>query len=109
MVLVPGVYWQKVLKEKVERVKARKVFSDRRARLEDTTIMASVLRDSEQKLHQQSEGIDIDWEMTENQLLKWRELFRRGKKLKLDVCVSYVADDNDQSRNTVARKGTHDR
>jgi hypothetical protein len=97
VVLAPGAYWQTVLREKVERVKSRKLFSDRRARLEDTTVMASVLNDRSQKLHQQAEGIDIDWEMTEKQLLKWKELFRRGKKLKLDVCVNYVADDNDQS------------
>ncbi|KAI7978756.1 hypothetical protein EIK77_000319 [Talaromyces pinophilus] len=97
VVLAPGAYWQKVLREKVERVKSRKLFSDRRARLEDTTVMASVLNDRSQKLHQQAEGIEIDWEMTEKQLLKWKELFRRGKKLKLDVCVNYVADDNDQS------------
>lgn len=59
--------------------------------------MASVLHDRSQELRQQAEGIDIDWEMTEKQLLKWKELFRRGKKLKLDVCVNYVADENDQS------------
>ncbi|EED11616.1 conserved hypothetical protein [Talaromyces stipitatus ATCC 10500] len=97
VVLAPGAYWQKVLREKVERVKSRKVFSDRRARLEETTVVASVLNDRSQKLHQQAEGIDIDWGMTGKQLLEWKELFRRGKKLRLDVCVNYVADDNEQS------------
>ncbi|CRG89883.1 Pc23g00830 [Talaromyces islandicus] len=70
VVLAPGAYWQKVLAEKVERVENRRVFTSRRARLEDITVMASVLRDRAQKLHQQSDGVDIDWEMTEKQLLK---------------------------------------
>jgi hypothetical protein len=59
--------------------------------------MASVLRDSTQKLHQHFDGAEINWEMTEKQFLNWEELFRRGKKLKLDVCVNYVADDNNQA------------
>ena len=98
MVLAPGAYWQKVLREKVECVKSRKVFSDRRARLEETTVMASVLNDRSQKLHQQAEGVDIDWEMTEKKLLKWKELFRRGKKLKLENDQSSTR--NGEKRNT---------
>lgn len=94
LVLVPSVYWQKFLKKKVEDVKHRRAFTNRQVRLDYTTIMASMLNDRSPKLHQEFEGIDINWTNIERQILSWSEPFWKGKRLKIDVCVNYLADNN---------------
>jgi hypothetical protein len=37
--------------------------------------------------------LGIDWTAVENQLLRWGELCRRGKKLRLSITFKYVEDD----------------
>lgn len=66
--------------------------------------MASVSRDrSQNNLHQQFEGVDIDWTVIEKKLLMWGDLFRnKGKKLRLDICIDYLADG---SEPTTSRPG----
>lgn len=66
--------------------------------------MTSVSRDrSQNNLHQQFEGVDIDWTVIEKQLLMWGDLFRnKGKKLRLDICINYLADG---SEPTTSRPG----
>lgn len=56
--------------------------------------MASMLNDRSPKLHQEFEGIDINWTNIERQILSWSEPFWKGKRLKIDVCVNYLADNN---------------
>lgn len=95
LVIAPSAYWQETLKKKVQDVKRRQVFRNRRARLDDTTIVASVNDRSTNDLHQEFEGLDIDWTVIERHLLQWNNLLRKGKKIKLDICVNYLADDNE--------------
>ena len=95
LVRAPSLYWQQTLEGKVKDVKCRSAFCNQRARLDDTTIMASVNDCSHNALHQHFEGIDIDWTLIERQLFQWNNLLRKGKKLKLDICINYFADDNE--------------
>lgn len=55
LVIAPSVYWQQILKEKVESVKRRRVSHNRRVRLDDTTIVAAVNDRSHNDIHQQFE------------------------------------------------------
>lgn len=103
LVIAPSACWQNFLEEKVEQVKRRKEFQNRRVRLDDTFIVASVLQDrSQYDLYQQFYGFDIDWTVIEKQFLMWDDLFLKGKKLKLGISISYIGDDNDPSPS---RKG----
>ncbi|PGG97887.1 hypothetical protein AJ79_09059 [Helicocarpus griseus UAMH5409] len=103
LAIPPSAYWQSFLEEKVKKVKHRKVFHNRRARLDDISIVASVLNDrSQHDLHQQFDSTDIDWMVIEKQLLMWGNLLLKGKKLKLDISINYLAEDTD---STPSRKG----
>ncbi len=95
IVIAPSAYWQETLENKVQDVKRRSVFRNRRARLDNTTIVASVNDRSTNDLHQEFEGLDINWTVIERQLLQWNDLLRKGKKIKLDICVNYLADYNE--------------
>ena len=69
-VIEPSAYWQEFSNKKVEKVKRRKVFQNRWVRLDDTSIVASVLNNhSQHNLHQQSKSADIVWIVIEKQLL----------------------------------------
>jgi hypothetical protein len=94
VVLSPSDFWQDSLKEKVKRVRQRKVFQNRRVRLDEITLVVSVPQyQSKPDLHQQSESIDINWTIIEEQLLDWANLVKKGKQLRLDISVGYIADD----------------
>lgn len=109
LVVAPSTYWEKSLKKKVKSVENRKTFTTTRgARLEDTTIMASVLKDSSQNFHQNFEGTDIDWTMTEEQLLMWEGLFRRGKHLNLMSVLITLQMTAVKLQQGMAKKGTRD-
>jgi hypothetical protein len=63
--------------------------------LDDTSVVASVNDHSQHDLHQQFEGINIDWAVIEEQLLKWGNLFRKGKRLRLDISINYLGEGSD--------------
>ena len=67
--------------------------------MDNITIGASINDLSQDDVHQESETINIDWSVTEEQILKWSNLLRLGKAkskmLRLDICINYLADDND--------------
>ena len=67
--------------------------------MDNITIGASINDLSQDDVHQESETINIDWSVTEEQILKWSNLLHLGKvkskKLRLDICINYLADDND--------------
>lgn len=44
VVIKPSEFWEGILKEKAEKVKLRRVFQNRRVRLEEITLVASVLQ-----------------------------------------------------------------
>lgn len=47
-------------------------------------------------------NLKIDRTVIEKQLLLWNTLLRKGKKLRLDICINYLADDNEP---TLSRRG----
>jgi hypothetical protein len=73
-----------------------------RVRPGDTSIVVSVNDRSQRNLTKRYNNLDIDWTTVENQLLRWGELFRRGKKLRLSITFNYVEDDR-FSRTTSGR------
>lgn len=69
LVITPSAYWQEILKGKVESFRERrKIFHNRRVRLDDTSVVASVNDRSQHDLHQQFEGTNINWAVIEEQL-----------------------------------------
>ncbi|KAF9883091.1 hypothetical protein FE257_004099 [Aspergillus nanangensis] len=88
------MFWETTLKEKVEKVKLRRAFKNRRVRLEEIIVVASVLQyRSQPNFYQQFQSAEVDWTDVEEQLLDWGGLIKKGKQLILDVSINYLADD----------------
>ncbi|CAG7967828.1 unnamed protein product [Penicillium nalgiovense] len=94
VVLTPSAYWPKTLKGKLERLLEGKIPRKGRVRSDDTSIAVSVNDRSQRDLMKRFDHLEIDWTAVEKQLLKWGELFRRGKKLRLSITFKYVEDDS---------------
>jgi hypothetical protein len=70
VVLSPSDFWQDTLKDKVKKVRHRKVFQNQRVWLDEITLVALVPQYRlEPDLHQQSENIDVNWKIIKEQLL----------------------------------------
>ena len=105
LVLAPSAYWVKVLRQKLEsRVKA-KTQRSRHVRSEDTAVVVSVNDRSQRDLNKWFEKTSIEWSAVEQQLLKWSNLFRIGKKLTLGISFNYV-DDEYQTASGNDKRGT---
>ncbi|CAG7933487.1 unnamed protein product [Penicillium olsonii] len=91
--LTPSAYWLMTLKGKLERLLEGKTRHKGRVRSDDTSIAVSVNDRSQRDLMKRFDHLDIDWTAIEKQLLKWSELFHRGKKLRLSITFKYVEDD----------------
>jgi hypothetical protein len=63
----------------------KKLSSNKRVRPDDTSVVVSVTERSERDLTKRFDEIDIDWSVIEKQLVVWGELFRAGKKLRVDI------------------------
>ncbi|CAG8376216.1 unnamed protein product, partial [Penicillium salamii] len=92
VVLTPSAYWPETLKGKLERLLKGKFPRNGRVRSDDTSIAVSVNDRSQRDLMKRFDRLDIDWTAVEKQLLKWGELFRRGKKLRISITFKYVDD-----------------
>ncbi|PSN61086.1 hypothetical protein BS50DRAFT_535093, partial [Corynespora cassiicola Philippines] len=90
IVLAPGPYWSLYLRPKLEKVLCKKLSANRRVRADDTNVVISVNERSERDLTKRFDETEIDWSMVEKQLLMWGELFRAGKKLRVNLSFNYV-------------------
>jgi hypothetical protein len=90
VVLAPGSYWRLILQPKLERLLAKKLARNRPMKSEDTSVVALVMERSQRDLTKRFDDTDINWAIIKKQLLKWAELFRVGKKLRLDILFNYV-------------------
>jgi hypothetical protein len=90
LVLEPITYWHMVLKPKLDKLLRKKVAQNRLIRCDDTTVVASVTDHSERDLTKRFDDVDINWSVIQKQLIGWGELFRRGKKLRVDLSFNYI-------------------
>lgn len=63
----------------------------------------SVTDRTERDLIKRFDDIDIDWSLVEKQFVKWGELFRSGKKLRVDLSFNYT--ESSQSSAGTQRRG----
>jgi hypothetical protein len=85
LVLAPSLYWRLFLKQKLENFVLRKTSRNRPVRSDDTTNSVCVNDRSQCDLNKRFESTDIDWTAVERQLLMWGNLFRLGKRLRLNI------------------------
>src|ERR1700728_4103281 len=90
VVVAPASYWRLILKPKLEKLLCKKLAKNRPIKSEDTNVVVSVTERSQRDLTKRFDDTDIDWGVVERQLLKWAELFRAGKKLRLNFSFNYV-------------------
>jgi hypothetical protein len=90
IVLVPAAYWHMYQKPKVEKLSSKKVAHDRHVEYDDTRVIVSVNDRSERDLTKRFDSMDIDWSVVEKQLIRWGELFRAGKRLRVDLSFNYL-------------------
>jgi hypothetical protein len=90
VVLAPAVYWRFCLKDKVDKLLCRKLPRGRQVKCGDTSVVASVNDRSERDLTKGFDDMDIEWSVVERQLIQWGELFRSGKKLRVNLSSNYI-------------------
>lgn len=100
VVLAPAVYWRMYLQPKVEKLVARKLPPGRQVEYDDTSVVASVNDRTERDLTKRFDDMHIDWPVVERQLLRWAELFRSGKKLRVDLSFNYIESAASTSANS---------
>jgi hypothetical protein len=88
--LAPTFYWPLFLRPKLEKLLCKKLPSNKRVRPDDTNVVISVTDRSERDLTKRFDETDIEWPVVEKQLVAWGELFRAGKKLRLDISFNYI-------------------
>ncbi|KAF2022548.1 hypothetical protein EK21DRAFT_119643 [Setomelanomma holmii] len=89
VVLAPAAYWHMYLNAKVERLVSRKLPPHRNVEYDDTNVVVSVNDRSERDVTKQFDSMDIDWSAIARQLVRWGELLRVGKKLRVDLSFNY--------------------
>jgi hypothetical protein len=87
VVLAPADCWECILRRKLENVLRKK---NKPLRSEDTTVVVLVAARSERDLLLRYDDTSIEWAVIEKQLIAWSELFRAGKKLRLNISFNYV-------------------
>jgi hypothetical protein len=108
VVLAPAAYWRFCLKAKVERLLGKKLPHGRHVKCDDTSVVASVNDRSERDLTKRFDDMDIEWSVVERQLIRWGELFRAGKKLRVDLSFNYIelAPPSSAARNRGNKRGS---
>jgi hypothetical protein len=108
IVLAPAAYWRFCLKAKVEKLLGKKLPHGRHVKYDDTSVVASVNDRSERDLTKRFDDMDIEWSVVERQLIRWGELFRAGKKLRVDLSFNYIelAPPSSAARNRGNKRGS---
>ena len=90
LVLAPNAYWDVALRSKLDKLLRKKLPSNKAYRADDTNVVLSVTDRSERDLVKRFDELDIDWDVLEKQLEAWGQLFRAGKKLRMDMSFNYL-------------------
>jgi hypothetical protein len=80
------------IKENAERIMEQKKACNQQVYLDDTTVIVAVNERSQRDLTKRFKGTDINWTPIETQLLRWENLFRQGKQLRLMISIHYIED-----------------
>ncbi|EOA85573.1 uncharacterized protein SETTUDRAFT_29158 [Exserohilum turcica Et28A] len=104
VVLAPAVYWRMYLQAKVEKLVDKKLPRSSHVELDDISVVASVKDRSESDLTRRFDDMNIDWSVVERQFVQWSELFRAGKRLKVNLAFNYT--DSVSSSSVAASRGT---
>lgn len=98
IVVDPASIWRLVLQPRLEEQLQKHVKPPRIIQPKSTDMVVSVTGRKERPLNKQFEGVSIDWSIVERKLLQWSDLFRNGKKLRVDICLHYTETER-SSRN----------
>ncbi len=90
IVLEPTSFGPYVLIPQLEELLKRKNSHSQSVRPDDTDVVVKVTGRTEDDFVAQYETINIDWAQIEQRLLKWSELFRKGKRLTVSIIFRYV-------------------
>jgi hypothetical protein len=90
LILIPSFYWPLILQPKLEKLLRKKVPSNKCVMPDDISMVISVIGQSERDLTKRFDEIEIDWPVIEKQLVVWGELFRAGKRLRVDLSFNYL-------------------
>ena len=104
LVLAPSFYWPLVLRPKLDKLLRKKVSSNKRVVPDDTCVVISITKRSERDLTKRFNETEIDWPVIEKQLMAWGELFRAGKRLRVDLSFNYLETGQPQPHTSI-RKG----
>lgn len=109
LVLAPAAYWRLFLNPKLEKVLLCKMLAKKRTvKSEDTKIVITVTQRLERDVTKRFDNTDIDWSVIERQLILWADLYRAGRKLRVNISFNYNYVETGQpsamsSRNTDKR------
>lgn len=104
LVLAPASYWQLFLQPNLAEVLRRKASRNRNVRCDDTKVMVSVTGRSERPFKKTFRDTEIDWSVVEKKFTTWGELFRGGKKLRVDLSFNFM-EVGPQSANRSSKTG----
>ncbi|KAK4077980.1 hypothetical protein Purlil1_12178 [Purpureocillium lilacinum] len=102
LVLAPGAYWDRCLKSKVEDILKKKTPPRKSYKLDETNISVSVTERGERDFTKRFDELDIDWLVIEKQLEDWSDLFRAGRKLRIEI--SFICKEDTQT-SMITRSG----
>lgn len=106
IVLDPASYWRLLLQPRVEELLKKNIIPPRSVRANNTNVVVSVTDRKERDLNKQFDETNIVWSVVEKQLIAWSDLFEKGKKLRVNICIHYVENGishgvtNARTRNT---------
>lgn len=104
LALPPRSYWERIKDTAI--ILRRKIAHNRRMRLDDTILVVSVNERSQSDLIKRFKGASVDWTTVENQPLMWANLYRLGKKLRIQITINYI-DDHDRHPSSSDKRGNH--
>jgi hypothetical protein len=91
LVLAPASYWRLFLQLNLEKVLLRKMLAkNKTVKCEDTKIVVTNTKRGDPGVTKGFDDIDIDLSVIEKQLILWGDLFRAGKKLRVNISFNYV-------------------
>jgi hypothetical protein len=104
LVLALAPYWQLFLRPRLEKLLQKKLGCKSSATPDDTNVIVSVTGRLERDLTKRFDELDIEWPVVENQFVQWSDLFRAGKKLRVDLTFNYV-ETGQQFASPFSKKG----